>query len=74
MNATFVLHAFVNTDRDLSCKSFECGVDRGANYSREPRLNEHLAANDEKHTELAGIPRRGMLDAIQFAAPHRATW
>ena len=40
----------------------------------EARIDQNLAADDDKHAKLLRIPTGRLPDPVQFTAPHSGTW
>src|SRR5438128_29177 len=74
MDAAGVLQALVRSDSHLSGQSIMHRIDRGADHSREARLNQHMATDYDEYSGAAGILVGWMRDAIEVAPLHRAIW
>ena len=65
-----VFESLLGTDGDLSREALARGKNRRANNRGKPRIQQRLAADDNKHAELPRVTAR-LVNAIQFAAFHR---
>ena len=74
MDAAVVLQAFLGSRRHLGRQTFVGGVDWRTNHGGEARVDENLSADKDEHAELFRVPAGGLLDPVQFTAPHNGTW
>ena len=74
VNARFLFEALFQTNADLRAEAIMLGVNAGADHGRKPRVNQRLAAYDDKDTLFARIANSRLLHQVQLAPLHGSIW
>lgn len=69
MDARFVLESIVDAEVDLRRQPVATRVDRGADDSRESRVDQSLSADDGEDARASRIGSAGATDAEEIAPP-----
>lgn len=64
--------AFLDADLNLRGEAMMGGINRCANDGGEFRVNQKLAAHNDKDSRLFRVMRRTFIDSVEFASFHSA--
>ena len=73
MYTAIVFQALVHTNRNLSCKAIEAGIDWRTDSRGEARIEQCLATHHDKDSVGPRILHRGFVDSVQLAPSHTST-